>query len=78
MKKKKYGFDPLDFTLKQGQLTMGTQLSIGAVGMIGSKFPGATSSKISAGMNTMSLLPTIHATGGVFQSLRMLEKAGKK
>ena len=76
MYKKQKGFDPFDFTMKQGQLTMGTQLTMGAVGMIGNKFPGG--GKISAGMNTMGLLPTIHATGGVFQSLHMLGKLGKK
>lgn len=77
-KKKNKGFDPLDFTIKHGQITMGTQMMIGTTGLIEQRIPGTHGVNIMQGMNTMGLLPTVHATGGVFQSLHMLSKAGKK
>ena len=73
VKKKKY--DPSDFVISHGKLTIGT---IGVMG-VASRMPHSPQhSSIMHGMDTMKVLPTIHATKGVFGSLQNLEGVVKK
>lgn len=75
MKKKKNGFDPSKFVIEHGKLTVGT---MGVMGLAGRMPHSPSSSKIVGGMDTLKVLPTVHATGGVFGSLRGLEDTVKK
>ena len=76
--KKKKSFDPFDFTMKHGALTIGTIGTVGMAGRLSQQMPSSQSASIMGGMNTITVLPTIHAASGVFGSLGMLEDVVKK
>jgi hypothetical protein len=53
-------------------------IGTGVVGKLGEQLPSSSSSAIMSGMNTMSMLPTVHAAGGVFSALRDMERKTKR
>ena len=74
--KKKKGFDPLDFTIEHGALQIGTMSMVGVTGQIGDRMPASghvARDNIMRSSSTISLIPQMHAVGGVFGSLRSLE-----
>ena len=74
-KKKK---DVLDFVMENTAISAGTMVGAGLVGKLGTQLPSSYSNKIIGGMDTMSMIPTLHATGGVFNQLQGLNKTVKK
>jgi len=81
MKKKKKGFDPLDETLKLGQLGAGTVIAGGMPSMIGKNLPGTstTLSKINATSGkVLPIIPMMHGTKTVFGSMGMLQDVERK
>ena len=79
--KKKYGFDPLDETLKIGQVSAGSMIVSGLPGMMSKSLPGTTqtASKInSMTSSSLSLLPRVQGMSAVFGSLNMLNDQIKK
>lgn len=72
---KKKSFDPFDYTIQHGKITMGT---IGTIGIVGSMPHTPQTSNIIRGMDTMKIIPTVHAAGGVFGSLNMLNNINYK
>jgi len=81
MKKQRYGFDPLDETLKIGQLSAGSMIVSGLPGMMSKSLPGTTqtASNISSmTSNSLSLLPRVQGISAVFGSLNMLDDQIKK
>ena len=75
VKKKSKGFDPFDFTVRHGSLTMGT---VGVIGLADRMPDSSSKSGIVGGMDTLKIIPTTHAVGGVFGSLGNLERVVKK
>jgi hypothetical protein len=78
MKKKSKGFNPMNFAIDNATISMGTMAGVGMVGSIGKALPSPVSDKIIQGMEPMAMIPTLHATSGVFQSLQSLNKQVKK
>jgi len=79
--KKKYGFDPLDETIKIGQVSAGTMIVSGLPGMMSKSLPGTTQTASKIGSMTsssLSLLPRIQGMSAVFGSLSMLDNQIKK
>ena len=77
MKKKYKSFDPFDFTMEHGALQVGTLGVVGITGKMAESMPAsgaAIANKITSSSGTLSLIPRIHAVGGVFSSLQGLEK----
>ena len=72
---KKKDFDPFDFTIKHGSLTIGT---IGVTGLAGRMPSSPQSENILQGMDTIKVIPTVHVVSGVFDSLGHLERSVKK
>jgi hypothetical protein len=77
-KKKSKGFNPMNFAIDNATINAGTMVGVGMVGKIGESMPSPLSGKIMQGMEPMAMIPTLHATGGVFQSLQSLNKQVKK
>jgi len=72
---KKKKFDLFEHTMDTTMISAGAVLGTGVVG----KLPSSPiKGKVLDSMSTMSILPTTHAAGGVFGSLRELERMGKK
>jgi len=81
MKKKNKKFDPLDETLKLGQLSVGTMMAGSMPHMIGKNLPGTSSTASRIGNVTGKVLPIIPVTQGVssvFGSLGSLQNVEKK
>ena len=79
-KKKEKGFDPLDETLKFGQVSAGTMLVGGMPHMIGKSLPGTSGmadriSNVSG--RVLPVFPVMQGTHSVFGSLRYLEDTVK-
>jgi len=74
-KKKK---DLFDNVMDTGMVGIGTIGVTGMTAKVGQMFPTPVSGKINKSMGTMSILPTMSATGNVFGQLRRLEKKVKK
>ena len=77
-KHKRKGFNPFDLAMENTKLSAGIMIGTGLVGKIGEQIPSSSSSAIMGGMNTMSMLPTVHAAGGVFSALRDMERKTKR
>ena len=77
-KKKSKGFDPLGFTMENIQL--GATINLGSVvmGKTNEMFPSTVSARLNRGYETLGVLPMVHGVGGVFESLRGLDKKTKK
>ena len=75
MKKKKYGYDPFDAVMSHGKITIGT---VGVMGLAGSMPSSPSSGNILRGMDTLKVVPTVHATGIAFGSLGMLGDVEKQ
>jgi hypothetical protein len=76
--KKSKGFNPSTFAIDNAMLSAGTMIGAGMVGKIGETLPSPVSGKIMGGMEPLAMLPTVHAAGGVFQSLDYLNRKVKK
>lgn len=74
-KKKK---DLFDFTMENMALNAGVVAGAGVVGKLGTTLPSSVSGNIMKGTEMMSMIPTLHATGGVFNQLQGLNKIVKK
>ena len=77
MKKRYKSFDPSKFVIEHGALQVGTLGVVGITGKMAGSMPAggaATASKITSSSSSLSLIPRIHAVGGVFSSLRGLEQ----
>ena len=73
--KKHKEFNPLDFVMEHGKIQIGTM----AVTGLASKMPSSPQSgAIQSSMGTMTIIPTVHAVGGVMGSLGSLERQVKK
>ena len=70
--------DMFGFVMENAAISAGTMASAGLVGKIGTTLPSDLSGKIGQGMEPMAMIPTLHATGGVFGQLRNLNKTVKK
>jgi len=77
-KHKRKGFDPFDLVMENTQISAGIMIGTGVVGKLGEQIPSSSSSAIMGGMNTMSTLPTVHATKGVFDAFNDLNKKVKR
>ena len=66
--------DMLDFVMDNATISAGTVIAGGVVGKIGTQLPSSTGDKVMENMSMMSILPTMHATGGVFKQLKKLKK----
>jgi len=74
-KKRKKGFNPVDAVISHGTLTAGTMMGVGLVG----KLPSSDSSgQIISSMDTIKIVPTIHASGIAIHSLGSLQDTYKK
>lgn len=76
--KKKKGFDPFEAVVKHGKLTAGTIGVMGVTGRMADVMPSPQSAKIVSGMDTLKVLPTVHAAGITMGSLGMLSDVEKK
>ena len=72
MKKRKN--EMFDFVMENAAINVGTVASAGVVGKIGTQLPSSTGDKVMENMSMMSIIPTMHATGGVFKQLKNLKK----
>lgn len=70
--------DLFDFTMDNMSLNVGVVAGAGMVGKIAETMPSPVSSNIMKGMGTMSVIPTVHAVGGVFGQLQGLDRMVKK
>jgi len=68
-------FKPHKFVIEHGTLTIGT---IGVMGLAGRMPSSPTGNRIVGGMDTMKIIPTVHAVGGTFGALGNLERIVKK
>ena len=74
-KSKGKGFDPLEFSVRHGRLTVGT---MGVLGLA-DRMPDSPSKQgVVRGMAPLKVVPTVHAVGGSFGALRRLEGVVKK
>lgn len=78
MEMKKKQFNPFDMVIDNAALSAGAMLGVGMVGKIEETYPSPVSSNIMRGMEPLSMIPMIHATSGVFDSLGHLNKKVKK
>ena len=79
MSKKK--FNPFDAVMKQGTLTAGTIGVVGITGKLSQQLPSATGTKIMGSMDTMKVIPTVHAASigfGALGSLKEIEKKARR
>lgn len=79
MSKKKY--DPLDAVTKHGALTAGTIGVVGITGKLSQQLPSATGTKILGSMDTMKVIPAVHAASigfGAFEPLKKIERKARK
>jgi hypothetical protein len=65
----------LGFVMDNTMLNAGVMMGAGVVGKIGTSLPSPISGSVMKGMETMSILPTLHATGGIFGQLQNLNKS---
>lgn len=77
MTKKKKTYDPFQHTMETGMLSVGTIGVTGIAAKTSQILPSPVSGKVLSGMETMSIIPTMHATGGVFMGLQDLESKVK-
>ena len=70
--------DLFDNVMDTGMVGIGTVGVAGITGKAGEMFPSPVSGKINKSMGTMSILPTMSATGNVFGQLQKLNKKIKK
>ena len=74
-KKRKSGFDPFEHVMEQG----GMHVGIMGVNTLVNRMPGNPSKGvIQSNMRHMNVLPMMHNVGGVFSSLKDLEKKSKR
>jgi len=64
----------LDFVYDNIGLNAGIIGGTHLVGRLGSNMSSPQSSKIMGGMDTLRVVPLVHATGGVFGQLKNLER----
>ncbi len=74
-KKKK---TPFDNVIDTGLIGIGTTTTIGMTNKLGQMYPTPVSNKINKSMETMTILPTMNAMGGVFDQLQNLNKKIKR
>lgn len=77
-KKKQKGFNTMNFAIDNATISVGTMAGVGMVGAVSNALPSPLSASIMKGMEPMAMIPTLHATSGVFQSLQDLNKRVKK
>jgi len=70
--------DMFDFVMDNMALNIGVAAGAGIVGKTTELMPSPVSSNIMRGMGTMSIIPTVHATGGVFGQLSVMDRMIKK
>jgi hypothetical protein len=75
---KKKNNDLLGFVMDNATLSAGVMVGAGAVSKIGSVLPSPMSGSIMKGMGTMSIMPTMHASSGIFNQLQSLNNSVKK
>jgi len=68
----------LDFVYDNIKINAGIVGGTAVVGKIGNIMHSPQSNNIMKGMETMKIVPTIHATGGIFGQLNDLNKMVKK
>lgn len=68
----------LDFVFDNMALSAGVVGGTHIVGKMSSTMPSPQSGAIMKGMETMKIVPIMHATGGIFGQLQGLEKKVKK
>jgi len=73
MKKRKKD-DMFGFVMENATISAGTVAAGGLIGKIGTQLPSSTGDKVMEGMGTMSIIPTMHATGGIFKQLKKMKK----
>jgi len=78
MSKKKKGFDPFKAVVSHGALTVGTIGSIGIAGRVNTMMPSAPGTRIMGSMDTLKVVPTVHAASIGIGSLGMLGDVEKK
>jgi len=71
--KRNRGFDPFDFVMENTQITTGTLAGVGVVGKVADVLPSSSASSIISGMEPLTILPTMHAAGGVIRSMDLLK-----
>lgn len=72
---KKKGFDPFDFVMEHGTMQVGY---MGVTGLAGRMPSSPQKGQILSSMGTMRILPTIHATKGIFRSMEQLDYKKRK
>lgn len=72
--KKKKNRNELGFVYDNMMLNVGVIGSSNLVGKLGQQMPSPVTSKINRGMETMSVIPTVHMMGGIFGQLNNLNK----
>lgn len=77
-KHKRKGFDPFNLVVENSKMSAGIMIGTYTVSKIGEQLPSSSNSKIIGGMDTMAVLPTVHAAGGAFESLNDLNKKIKR
>jgi len=75
---KKKGFNPMDAVFNTAEVGAGTMIGAGMVSKLGDTLPSPMSGAIMKGMEPMAMLPTMSAAGGVFDSLRDLNRKARK
>lgn len=72
---KRKTFSPVDLVLENAGISVGV---MGSTGLVGAMPDNPSKESIMQGMGTLRILPTVHAAGGVFQSLSSLDKKLKR
>ena len=77
MGKRKKDFNPSKFVIEHGVLQAGTLGVVGITGHMAGSMPSSgasTANKITSSSGSLAMIPRMHAIGGVFGSLRGLER----
>ena len=75
---KKKNKDIMSFTMENIALNTGIIAGAGMVSQIGKTYPSPISDKITSGMEPLTIIPTVHAMGGIFGQLNNMNNIVKK
>ena len=77
-RKKKKVFDPLDAVITHGKLGVGTIGVVGVAGSLHSQMPSNVGGGVMRSMDTLKIIPTVHASSVAMGSLGMFTDIERK
>lgn len=73
-KHRQKGFNPMKFVAENTALSAGTAIGFGVTSSIVGAAPSAASANILSSMQPMSMIPLVHASGGLLRSVNELNR----